>query len=102
MTGGDGSGSTDGPIGPSGEIGVGVSSGQVPFEIPAAPGQIELAGIAMALGSGNFAVPAAAIAGPGLLLLVWIGLQAIGAIGWLPAVRRLRGEDSAAPDQRPT
>ena len=48
----------------------------------------------MALRGGSFAVPAAAIAGPGLLLLLWLGLQTIGAVGWVPAVRRLRGEQA--------
>ena len=38
-------------------------------------------------------VPAATIAGPGLLLLLLVALQAAGAAAWVPAVRRLRGED---------
>lgn len=42
-----------------------------------------------------WAVPAAAIAGPGLLLILLIALQAVGALAWIPAVRRLRGEDAA-------
>ncbi len=92
--GGGGGGPPDAPFRPSLGIRVGVPSAQVPFQIPAAPGEIELAGIDMALRGGSFAVPAAAIAGPGLLLLIWLALQTIGAVGWLPAVRRLRGEDS--------
>ncbi len=42
-------------------------------------------------------VPAATIGVPGLLILIWIGLQAVGAFAWMPAVRRLRGDDEAAP-----
>lgn len=87
-----GNGPPPSPFRPSSGIHVGVPSGQVEFQIPNI-GEIELAGIPMALRGGSFAVPAAAIAGPGLLLLLWVGLQTIGAIGWLPAVRRLRGED---------
>jgi len=40
-----------------------------------------------------YAVPAAAIAVPGLVLLIWLGMQTIGALAWIPAVRRLRGRD---------
>jgi len=41
-------------------------------------------------------VPAAAIAVPGIILLIWLGLQTIGALAWIPAVRRLRGRDDEA------
>jgi hypothetical protein len=40
-------------------------------------------------------VPAATFAGPGLVILAWIALQALGVLAWLPAVRRLRGDDEA-------
>lgn len=46
-----------------------------------------------------WAVPAATIALPGLLVLIWVALQAAGAIAWIPAVRRLRGKDD--PRRRP-
>jgi hypothetical protein len=49
----------------------------------------------MLAGVGMFAVPAAVLGGPGLLLILFVTLQAVGALGWIPAVRRLRGEDSA-------
>ena len=42
-------------------------------------------------------VPAAAFAGPGLLLLILVAVQATGALAWIPAVRRLRGEDEPIP-----
>jgi len=54
----------------------------------------------MGLRGGSFAVPAAAIAGPGLLLLLWLGLQTIGAVGWIPAVGRLRDEDASETSWR--
>ena len=40
-----------------------------------------------------WAVPAATMAVPGLLVLIWVALQAAGAIAWMPAVRRLQGEE---------
>jgi hypothetical protein len=53
----------------------------------------------LTLRDGILAVPTALIAGPGLLVLIWIGLQSVGTMAWVPAVRRLRGEGS---DARPT
>ena len=44
-------------------------------------------------GAEVWAVPAATIGVPGLLILIWVALQAVGALAWIPAVRRLRGED---------
>lgn len=66
-------------------------------------------GARLELGSGSFdvldgldvwAVPAATIAGPGLLVLLWIALQSIGAAVWLPAARRLRSGSGAARRRR--
>jgi hypothetical protein len=42
-------------------------------------------------------VPAATFVGPGLLLLIVVALQATGALAWVPAVRRLRGDDEPMP-----
>jgi hypothetical protein len=39
-------------------------------------------------------VPAASVAVPGLLVIVWVLLQAIGALAWIPAVRRMSQEDA--------
>ncbi len=45
-----------------------------------------------------WAVPAATLGLPGLLLvLAAIGLQAIGGLAWIPAVRRLRGDEEQRP-----
>ena len=41
-------------------------------------------------------VPAATIAGPGLIVLLWVALQAGGVSLWIPAARRLRGEERSA------
>lgn len=57
--------------------------------------QLDLGAGVVGLGVGVeiWAVPAATIAVPGLLVLLWVALQAIGALAWIPAVRRLRGDD---------
>jgi len=53
------------------------------------PGSIDLL-----QGAVVWLVPAATIAGPGLLLLLLIALQSTGAVAWIPAIRRLRGADT--------
>ena len=40
-----------------------------------------------------WSVPAATLGVPGILLIVWVALQAGGALAWIPAVRRLRGDE---------
>lgn len=37
-------------------------------------------------------VPAASVAVPGLLVILWVLLQTIGALAWIPAVRRMGDE----------
>ncbi len=58
------------------------------------PGALALAAASILVGASVFAVPAAVLGGPGLLLILFVVLQTAGALGWVPAVRRLRGEDS--------
>ena len=45
-------------------------------------------------------VPAATVAIPGLLVIIWVVLQTIGALAWIPAVRRMSSE-SADRRKRP-
>ena len=40
-----------------------------------------------------WAVPAATIGVPGLLMLLWVALQVGGGLAWIPAVKRLRGNE---------
>jgi hypothetical protein len=40
-------------------------------------------------------VPAAAIGAPGLLVLLWVLLQTVGTLAWIPFVRRMRGREPA-------
>ncbi len=60
---------------------------------PARGGELSLTALDVFSGATVFAVPAAALGGPGLLILAWIGLQTVGVAGWIPAIRRLRGRD---------
>jgi hypothetical protein len=47
-------------------------------------------------------VPAASVAVPGLLVILFVILQAVGALAWIPAVRRMAEEPRASqPSQRP-
>ena len=53
---------------------------------------LELAAASVGLidGIGIWSVPAATLGVPGILLIIWVALQAVGALAWIPAVRRLR------------
>jgi hypothetical protein len=42
-------------------------------------------------------VPAAPVAVPGLLVILWVVLQGIGALAWIPSVRRMADEAGAQP-----
>ena len=44
-------------------------------------------------GISIWSVPAATLGVPGILLIIWVSLQAIGAMAWIPAVKRLRGDE---------
>jgi hypothetical protein len=49
-------------------------------------------GVGVMAGFETWAVPAATIGGAGLLVVLFVTLQACGTVIWAPAVRRLRGE----------
>jgi hypothetical protein len=49
--------------------------------------------LAMLDGQFVWFVPGAAVGVPGLLVIAFVGLQALGAMVWIPATRRLSGED---------
>jgi hypothetical protein len=54
-------------------------------------------GIGLLSGLDVWTIPAATLGVPGILLLVWVALQTVGALAWIPAVRKLRGSEEAAP-----
>ena len=43
---------------------------------------------------GLWLVPGAVIAGPGLLAIIWLAIQVIAGLAWVPAARRMGGEDA--------
>ena len=53
-------------------------------------------GVDLVGGLGVWTVPAATLGVPGILLIVWVALQAIGALAWIPAVKKLRGSEEIA------
>lgn len=57
----------------------------------------------LALLDGPFVwfVPGAAVGVPGLLVIVFVALQAIGALAWIPAMRRMEGDDRRRRRSRP-
>jgi Bacterial Ig domain len=57
---------------------------------------VDLSEIGLLAGIEVWAVPAATIAVPGLLVLLWVALQTAGAIAWVPAARRFKREGSTA------
>lgn len=94
-----GTGDGSGRLGAGTGIGV-LGTGEMAVAWRASPdddaGSVGLGSLAAATGSVIFAVPAAVLGGPGLLILAWIAIQALGTATWLPAVRRLRGRDTRA------
>jgi hypothetical protein len=59
--------------------------------------QLAIGSLAGALLGGIeiWSIPAATLGVPGVLIIVWVGLQAAGALAWIPAVRRLRSDEDA-------
>ena len=97
--GGDGDAAGAGDDGDGTDAGSGTGPTEGPVDLMIFPRDqesgelgVEIGGIDL-LGGPVWAVPAATIAGPGLLVLLWLALQAIGAAAWMPSVRRLRGEE---------
>jgi hypothetical protein len=58
--------------------------------------ELGLGPLALLSGSPTWVVPVATLGGPGLIVLLWVAAQAGGASVWIPAARRLRGNDAPA------
>lgn len=58
--------------------------------------QVSLGPLGVLDGLAVWAIPGAVISGPGLLVIIWVLVQAGAAMAWMPAVRRLRGSDEAS------
>ena len=83
------------PVTPAaGGAGGGPPSSQAPRVVPD-PGTVRLdAGtLTMLNGFDTWSVPAAVVGVPGLLVVLWVALQTVGALAWIPAVRRMRGHE---------
>lgn len=74
-------------------IEVGLDPGWAAVRLPLSDSGLGVGTINLVAGLGSYAVPAAVLAGPGVLLLLWVALQTMGAAAWIPAVGRLRGRD---------
>ena len=89
-------GSSGGPGTPAGEgpafaqpVGLRVALDEPELELGLGP-------LGLLSGSSTWVVPVATLGGPGLIVLLWVAAQAGGATVWIPAARRLRGEDRRA------
>ena len=101
-----GSGGAGGGPGPSGAPGSGGGSGPEPvlgFDTysPERPSdELSTDGFG-GLDFSDWAVPGLLLTGPGLLLLVLVAAQAMGALAWLPVVRRRMGAFGLMSRRRP-
>jgi hypothetical protein len=88
-----------GPSVPTGGAG---SVGRIAELGGAGSGSVSLGSEVLALLDDPFLwfVPGAVVGVPGLLVLLWIALQAVGALAWIPAVRRMSGEPLATRRRR--
>ena len=59
------------------------------------PGELDIdfKSVGLLNGTTVWLVPTATFAIPAVLLLLFVALQAAGALAWVPAVRRLSGRD---------
>jgi len=60
---------------------------------PAGTDRLGVAGLGNLSTLELWLVPGAVIAGPGLLVLLWLAIQVLAGMVWLPAARRVRGQD---------
>jgi hypothetical protein len=80
--------------------GVGAAGGPPSSHAPKVapdPGEITIGQGTLSVmdGISTWSVPAAVVGVPGLLVVLWVTLQTFGALAWIPAVRRLRGDEDA-------
>lgn len=55
--------------------------------------RVTLGPLGLLAGIDVWAIPGVVVGVPGLLLILFVLLQAAGALAWIPAIRRLRGEE---------
>ena len=57
------------------------------------PIRVTLGPLGLLGGIDVWAIPGMIVGVPGLLVILFVLLQAAGALAWIPAIRRLRGEE---------
>lgn len=60
--------------------------------------EVSLGPLSVVDGITVWAIPGAIVAGPGLLVILWVLLQTGAVLAWIPAVRRMRGKDGLRVD----
>jgi hypothetical protein len=70
------------------------------LELTLPPLDLAVGKIGILAGLETWVVPAAVMGGPGLLVLLWIALQGLGATIWVPAARRLKDGGASGPRGR--
>ena len=87
---------TGGPVAAAVEPAVNARPGtpRVAFDGPEL--ELGVGSIGLLSGLTTWVVPFATVGGPGLIVLLWVAAQAGGASLWIPAARRLRGEERRA------
>ncbi|HEX9609444.1 MAG TPA: hypothetical protein VGA26_01550 [Candidatus Limnocylindria bacterium] len=66
-----------------------------------AAGELSLGPLGVIDGVTVWAIPGAVVGGPGLLVILWVALQAGVAAAWIPAVGVMRGRDGRHARPRP-
>ncbi|MGI8872544.1 MAG: hypothetical protein ACR2KI_08110 [Candidatus Limnocylindria bacterium] len=95
----DGGGSTARPDGAAASAGPSLSQPRgtgalLSVALPSGSGgSLDLGTISLGASLGLWSVPAAAIGGPGLLVVLWVALQTAGGMAWLPGRRWMLGEE---------
>ena len=62
---------------------------------PAGSNALNVGGLGSVDAFGLWLVPGTIIAGPGLLAIIWLLIQVLAGLVWLPAARRVRGREDA-------
>ncbi|HEX5579787.1 MAG TPA: hypothetical protein VFY43_08990 [Candidatus Limnocylindria bacterium] len=95
------SGGSASPTSPGSGGGQPPSTAPPPRILPAGAAPVLIGGDVLTVldGFDTWSVPAAVVSVPGLLVVLWVALQTAGALAWVPAVRRLRGDRQARAEQ---
>jgi hypothetical protein len=70
-----------------------------PIDNPGGGAELAVGGLDL-LGGGYVVQVVTAFAAPGVVIIVWVLLQAFGAFAWIPAVRRMANEDGVRRPSR--